>query len=382
MIEADYIIIGAGIAGASAAYELSKTGKVIILEKEDQPGYHSTGRSAAVFITTYKQGDPVIRALVLGSEDFLKNPPTGFTEHDIYKPRLQLYIGSKKEQDELLELYRKLIIVANSSDSERIELISREGILKLCPILNEDYSQGAILTTGMADLDVHALLEGYLKGARRRGCELLTGAEASSIKKIDKNWIVETTKGVFKAPVIINAAGAWVDNVARLSGVKEIGIKPLRRTMILLDPPGDYDVDSFPFIDDLHERFYFKPDAGKIIACPADQTLSEPCDAQPEEIDVAYAAHYFEQVTGINVQNIEHKWAGLRNRVEDGYPAVGFAPDAQGFFWLAGQEGYGIKTAPALARIASALINGGNIPEDIKAFGIDETLLDVKRLFN
>ena len=378
MIKADYIIIGAGIAGASAAYELSKTGQVIVLEQEEQPGFHSTGRSAAVFETTYKQGDPVIRALVLASEAFLRKPPDGFSEHDLLKWRPQLYISKKEENAGLRKFYQDI-----SQITDNASLIGREEILKHVPVLTEDYCHEAILLINdLADIDVHSLHEGFLKGIKNQGSEIILKAKVTAIKKKSDQWQLETTQGIFTAPIVINAAGAWVDQVANMAGVKEIGIKPLRRTMVLIDPKTeDKNIDDWAMVVEYEEKYYFKPDAGKILICPCDTTLSEPCDAQPEEIDIAYAAHYYGECTGTEVSKIDHKWAGLRNSLPDGYPAVGFAPDADGFFWLAGQEGFGIKTSPAMGRITAALVKGEKIPEDIKAFGLDEKQLNVRRCF-
>ncbi|MBL4601338.1 MAG: FAD-binding oxidoreductase, partial [Emcibacteraceae bacterium] len=368
MASVDYIIIGAGIAGSSAAYELSKSGTVAILERESAPGYHTTGRSAAIFETTYGYGDPVIRSLVLASEDFFTNPPQDFTDHDLLRPRSELYIAPRKDYKKLIAYYEKLKKIVSD-----VRLVEKEEIKKILPILNDDYGHTAILLEGeTADIDVHALHEGYLKGARSRGAELYTDNEVTAIERKEDLWHITTPQGEFSAPVIVNAAGSWVDQVAKLAGVAPIGIKPLRRTMVLIDVPEGYgDIDNWPMALELAEVFYFKPDAGKILISPCDQTLSEPCDAQPEEIDVAYATHYFHECTGIEIKKVDHKWAGLRNALDDGYPAVGFSPDATGFFWLAGQEGIGIMTSPALSRIAASMIIGDGIPGDIKAHGID-----------
>lgn len=376
MINSDFIIIGAGIAGASVAYELSKHGKAVVLEMESQPGYHTTGRSAAIYETTYGQGNPIIRAIVMASGTFLNNPPDGFSEHALLHPRPMMYIAPKSDRDKLIEVYEKV-----SAQTDNVRLIERDEIKQLMPILNDKYSDLAfIMENEIADIDVHALHEGYLKGARGRGAELYTNAKVEAIRKEGDQWIATTKTQEFSAPIVINAAGAWVDEVARMAGVREIGIEPLRRTVVTLDPPEGVDnIDHWPMINELAEVFYFKPDAGKILISPCDKTLSEPCDAQPEEIDVAYAAHYFQECTDIEIRKVDHKWAGLRNRTKDGYPAVGYDPEADGFFWLAGQEGIGIMTSPALSRIASSMVLGKDIPDDIKEIGIDETGLNVAR---
>lgn len=378
MIKADFIIIGAGIAGASVAYELSKFGKVIVLERESQPGYHTTGRSAAVLETTYGQGDPAIYALTKTSSIFLENPPSGFTDAELLNWRGELYIAPKDDRDKVIERYEKLIKMTDD-----VKLVNREEIRKLVPIINDNYSDlGLYLENELADIDVHALHEGYIKGAKSRGTEFINKAEVLKISKTNEMWSIETNVGSFSAPIIVNAAGSWVDEIAKMANVKEIGIRPQRRTMVVVDAPdGINDIDNWPMVVELVDTFYFKTDAGKIIISPCDKTLSEPCDAQPEEIDVAYAAHYFQECTDIEIRKVEQKWAGLRNGTKDKYPALGFAPDADGFFWFAGQEGIGIMTSPAMSRIAASIIMGEEIPKDIRDVGIDLSLIDVKRFF-
>lgn len=378
MIKADFIIIGAGIAGASVAYELSKHGKVIVLERESQPGYHTTGRSAAVLETTYGQGDPAIYALTKTSSLFLENPPSGFTDAELLNWRGELYIAPKDDRDKVIERYEKLIKMTDD-----VKLVDREEIRKIVPIINDNYGDlGLYLENELADIDVHALHEGYMKGAKTRGTEFINKAEVLRISKLNEIWSIETNVGSYSAPIIVNAAGSWVDEIAKKANVQEIGIRPQRRTMIVVDAPdGINDIDNWPMVVELVDTFYFKTDAGKIIISPCDKTLSEPCDAQPEEIDVAYAAHYFQECTDIEIHKVEQKWAGLRNGTKDKYPALGFAPDADGFFWLAGQEGIGIMTSPAMSRIATSLIIGEEIPKDIRDVGFDLSLIDVKRFF-
>lgn len=378
MTKADFIIIGAGIAGASVAYELSKHGKVIILERESQPGYHTTGRSAAVLETTYGQGDPAIYALTKTSSLFLENPPEGFTDAPLLKMRGELYIAPKEDRDKVIERYEKLREITDD-----VKLVDREEIRKIVPIINDNYSElGLYLEKELADIDVHALHEGYMRGAKSHGAHFIMDAEVQEISKDRELWSLETNAGEYSASIIVNAAGSWVDEIAKLAGVNEIGIRPQRRTMIVVDAPeGINEIDDWPMVVELVDTFYFKSDAGKIIISPCDKTLSEPCDAQPEEIDVAYAAHYFQECTDIEIHNIEQKWAGLRNGTKDKYPAIGFAPDANGFFWLAGHEGIGIMTSPAMSRIASSMIIGEDIPKDIQDVGIDISLIDVKRFF-
>lgn len=373
---ADYIIIGGGIAGASAGYELAKKGKVILLEKESQPGYHTTGRSAAVYTTTYNQGDPVLRALVLASADHLFHPPEGFSPHPLLHPRDMVYIAPADQKDALLDLYQSL----KKIDAD-VRMIDQHQLKSMLPLITPEYGGCALFEKGMSDMDVHALHEGFLRGMRDRGAEIHTDAPVISLIKDSGKWRVETDCRTYEAPVVINAAGAWVDEIATLAGVKKIGIQPLRRTALLISPPEGFNVESWPFVMEAVEGFYFKPDAGKIMISPADATLSEPCDAQPEEIDVAYGAHYLEKTLNFKVDTVEHSWAGLRNQVSDGHPVVGFAPDAQGFFWLAAQGGFGVKTSPALGRITASLIAGQGLPQDVRDLGLKEDDISVCRLF-
>ena len=280
--EVDFLIIGSGIAGASAGYELSKVGRCVILEKEDSIGYHTTGRSAAIYTTTYMAGDPVIRSLVLPSGEFLHHPPEGFSEHPLLTPRGMLYLAEESKTDQLLEFYEKL-----RKDCDDLELLDAAEIKKILPIITEKYAHKAIFEKTVFDMDVHAIHEGFLKGIRKRGSEVITGAGAEKITFEDDFWTVETPKGIFKSKIIINAAGAWVDQIAALAGVAPIDIQPQRRTVILISPPKGLEIGHYPFCYEIDEEFYFKPDAGKILVSPADETPSDPCDAQPEEIDIA-----------------------------------------------------------------------------------------------
>ncbi|WP_417320424.1 NAD(P)/FAD-dependent oxidoreductase [Emcibacter sp.] len=373
--EANFIIIGGGIAGAGAGYELSALGKVILLEREAQPGYHTTGRSAAVYSATYGQGDPVLRALVLGSTDFLKNPPAGFSEHALMSPRRHLTICHRDDFAPLARLHDDLAQVTDD-----VAWIGREEILGMLPVLTEPYQEKALLERDFFDMDVHALHEGFLRGLRSRGGKVITGSPAEAIERTAAGWRVSTPTGTYEVPVLVNAAGAWVDEVAKLADVAPIGIQPLRRTAILVDPPAGQDIHNWPFVTEAKNTFYFKPDAGKILVSPMDQTPSDPCDARPEEMDVAYAAYHLEEAIGHPVPRIDHQWAGLRNHVADHHPVAGFDPEAKGFFWLAGQGGFGIKTAVAMSRITASLIQGEGLPEDLVALGLKEDDISVKRL--
>jgi len=374
---ADFIIIGGGIAGASAGYELRETGKVVILEKECQPGYHTTGRSAAIFQKGYNGGDPALHALIKASEDFLRNPPNGFTSHPLLSPRDLFYITTRENAGALGKLRHNL-----SEINVGITLLDHQETRQALPHIAEEYQDSALREQDVADIDVSALHEGYLRAIKSSGGKVISNAEVKNLRRQKGPWHVTSTQGEFCAPIIINAAGAWVDQIAEMANISPINIQPLRRTMALIDIPLDIQPakDDWPIVMDAAEKFYFKPNSGKILITPADQNLTVPCDAQPEEIDIAHAAHCLEKATNMAVNKIDHSWAGLRNHVADGHPVVGFDPQEDGFFWLAGQGGFGIKTAPAMGRITAALIMGHSLPQDILDLGLKEDQICVGRL--
>ncbi len=368
----DFVVIGAGIAGASAAYELAAHGSVAVLEREDMPGYHSTGRSAALFTETY--GNEATRALTVGSRGFFVEPPDGFAEHPLLTPRGAIMIGREDQRAALDEGYaasRTLVPSAAYLDAAEV----RERV----PVVDPDYVAGGVFEPDSMDMDVHAIHQGFLNLGRGRGAELTTNAEAKSISFEAGRWQVATPRGTFAAPVMIDAAGAWADEVAQLAGLAPLGIVPKRRTAFTFGAPEGTDSDPWPSVIDIEETFYFKPDAGLILGSPADETPTPPCDAQPEELDIALAVDRIERATTMKVSRIEHKWAGLRSFAPDKILVAGFDPGAEGFFWLAGQGGYGIMTSPAVARITASLATGGDIPADLARVGITAEVLSPAR---
>ncbi|MBP2303156.1 NAD(P)/FAD-dependent oxidoreductase [Azospirillum picis] len=377
MERVDFLVVGAGIAGASAAYELAAKGTVLVLERESQPGYHSTGRSAALYTQTY--GPAPIRALTVASWDFYTRPPAGFAEHPLLTPRGVLIIGRDHEAarlDEEFEQGRRL--------TPSVERWDRARVLDRAPFLRADYAVGGVWEPDARDIDVHALHQGYLRGLKARGGRVATDAEVRALAHRDGLWIADTTAGSFAAPVVVNAAGAWADELARLAGVATVGLVPKRRTAITFDPvfadPADKaGLDGWPMVTDIAETFYVKPDAGRLLASPADQTPVAPCDVQPEDIDVAETVDRLEQAARFTVRRLAHRWAGLRSFVADKVPVVGFSPDAEGFFWLAGQGGYGIQTAPAMGRVAAGLATGAGLPDDVRSLGLSEADLSPAR---
>jgi D-arginine dehydrogenase len=373
MRECDYLIIGAGIAGASAGYEMANQGSVLVLEREDQPGYHSTGRSAALFTENY--GPTVIRSLSIASGPFFHHPPEGFTEIPLLEDLGLLFVARKDQRgafDELLAGCREL--------TDAIHEVGPEEACRKVPVLDPDYVASAAFDPDSKGMDVNAIHQGFLRGMRARGGEILCDAEALGIEKRGDKWLVRTPQGEFAAPVLVNAAGAWADKVAELVGIGTIGLVPKRRTVIVFDPPQGTDLRGWPLAADTEEQWYFKREGGRFLGSPADETPVEPQDIQPEEIDMALAAERIERATTMEVGQIVRKWAGLRSFVDDKQPVVGFAPDAEGFFWLAGQGGYGIQTSAAMGRVAAGLASGRGLPDDVKALGVTEADLAPARL--
>ena len=342
-----------------------------VLEREDAIAYHSSGRSATYF--HFGIGNRTVRLLTRASGDFFATPPRGFSDAALATPAPAMMVV-RGGQDELFE--NNLADISSITGTARE--IDFDEMLRRVPVLNvgERGIRRALLDTSAGRLDGHALMSGYAAGIHAFGGTIVTGAEVLAIDRRKGNWHVRTKDVEHGAPMFVNAAGAWADAVAQLAGVKPLGLAPLRRTIILFDPLAGIDVRTWPLVRSLANEFYFLPEGGRLLASPADETPSVPCDAQPEEYDVALAAWRIEEVTTLLVRQVLHKWAGLRTFAADRVPVAGFAPDAPGFFWLAGQGGYGLQTAPAMAEAAEAQIAGVAWPS---ALQVDQLALSPER---
>jgi len=350
----DILIIGGGIAGLSAAAALSEQARVIVLEAEEQIGFHSSGRSATML--HYFLGDRLVRELTLASRGFFEDPPDGFTDAPLGHAMPVLIHAREDEREELDQLEADIALFA------RMDRLDRAGVAELCPLLKDDARYGIADRNGFR-LDPHALLQGNLRQLRNHEGELHEKARVASIKRANGCWQISTERGdVYSAPILVNAAGAWADAIARLAGVRPLGLEPKRRTIITFDAPPGIELDGLPFAKTVGEELYFAPESGRLFASPMDEVPSEPTDAQPDEYEMALAAHRMEERTIVKVERIHSRWAGLRTFTPDRHPAVGFAPDAEGFFWLAGQGGFGLQTSPMMARIAASLISGNAWP--------------------
>jgi len=363
----DIIVIGAGIAGASVAAELAPHRRVLLLEREAQPGYHTTGRSAALYTIAY--GPPVIRALTRASGVFFNQPPDG--TDSFLSPRGVVFVARDDQTQALTALQAELGTAVTPMTTDAVE--------EAVPLLRPGYCAAGLHDATAADIDVGRLHQHFLAGLRAQGGVLHCKAEVTALNQHGGNWQVSTPQGTFTAPTIINAAGAWADTIAIKAGLPPAGLTPKRRTALIVSPPQGADVTSLPLVVDAEESFYLKPEAGQLLISPADATPSAPCDAQPEEMDVAICVDRIETAFDLPIRRIDHKWAGLRSFLPDGDPLAGFDPQAEGFFWLAGQGGYGIQTAPALARAAAALVRGAPLPDDIAAEGVTPEALSRSR---
>lgn len=346
----DVIIVGGGIAGASLAYFLSPHLKVAIVEREPQAGYHATGRSAALFSETY--GTPLIRALSVASGAFLRSPPAGFAGAPLLRPRGALYISTQEQRADMDGFVDGL---ASSKAAHEIE---PEKAIARVPALRRAYLDRAVLEPSAADIDVDLLLQGFLRHARAAGAQLFCGHEATGPEFGGGLWSIATADLTLQSALLVNAAGAWADDLAERAGVAPIGLAPKLRNAALADPPQDLDIRGWPMVFDVGERFYFKPDAGKLLVSPADAIATPPCDAYSDDLEIAIAIDRIQQAADLDIRRVSHSWAGLRTFAPDNAPVVGFDADHGGFFWLAGQGGYGIQTAPAMGALAASLILG------------------------
>lgn len=373
MTDSDFIVIGGGIAGASAAYFLAAAGRVTVLEMESQPGYHTTGRSAALYTEAY--GNATIRALTTGGRRFFIEPPDGFTDHPILTPRGALFIGRADQAaalDAAAEAAGRLV--------DGIRRLDGAAARDIVPALKPDYVDGAVFEPDAMDIDVNALHQGFLRGLKAQGGTVVTEAEVLGLSRVGDAWEVDCRDGTLRAGVVVNAAGAWCDQVAALAGAAPVGLVPKRRTAILFDAPADMDIGLWPLCVDVDEEFYFKPDAGRLIGSPADETPMPPSDVQSDELDVAIAVDRIETATTIEIGHIVRRWAGLRSFVADKTPVVGFDPAVPGFFWIAGQGGYGIQTAPSMGQVAAQLAVGGGVPAHLADLGVTEEALSPRRI--
>src|SRR6185437_4047086 len=368
----DIVVIGAGMAGAAVAAHLAEHARVRLLEMEAQPGYHSTGRSAAVFFEAY--GSEQVRALTRASRSFLYAPPTNFCAERLVRPR-GILLAARHGQEPAL---RQILSAAVPMDELR-EMTALE-TTRAHPVLRVDGLIGGVYTERCADIEVNELHRGYLRLLHSRKVTLSKHTEVTGLERLSDKWLINTGRGSLRADIVVNAAGAWADAIAKLAGLTGVGLQPLKRTACLIPAPAGQRSDAWPMLVDVEETFYLKPDAGALLLSPADETLTAPGDAQADDLDVAVAVSRLEEATTLNVERVTHQWAGLRSFVQDRTPVVGFDPIAPGFFWVAALGGYGIQTAPAVSRLAASLALGLEPDESLIEQGVMPSAFTPRRL--
>lgn len=374
MRTADVVVIGAGIAGASLAWRLAGRRRVLLLEREAQPGYHATGRSAAMFMETY--GPPMVRALTRASRAFYEQPPEGFTDAPLLAPRGVLYLATHG-QEVLLRQTREDLLPACPA----LETVDAAEALRRVPCLRPEVVHGALYERDAQDIDVHALHQGFLRGLRRAGGELRCGVQIDGAAHDGRAWTLRLRDGeAVRAATVVNAAGAWADKLAQRFGAAPIGLEPRRRSAFTFKPPEGLDVSAWPAVVGVDESYYFKPDAGMLLGSPANADPVHPHDVVPEELDIALGIRQIESVTTLQIRRPASTWAGLRSFAPDGEIVIGWDDACPGFFWLAGQGGYGIQSAAGASELAAALVCGEPLPDGLARQGVDPRAVSPKRL--
>lgn len=350
------------MAGAAIAAHLAERATVHLLEMESQPGYHSTGRSAAVYFEAY--GNEPVRALTRASRSFLYEPPRDFCATHLVRPR-GLLLSAREGQESALQHF-----LDSAGPNGGLKETTVQEALRLHPLLREEGLRGGIYTERCADIEVNELHRGYLRLFQSRNGTLSRQTEVLGLERVANSWRIITVREMLRADMVVNAAGAWADAIARLAGLRGIGLEPRKRTACLIPVPQGHRADGWPMLVDVAETFYVKPDAGALMLSPADETLTAPADVQADELDIAIAVSRLEEATTLSVERVTHRWAGLRSFVQDRTPVIGFDPLARGFFWVAALGGYGIQTAPAASQLAAALALGLPPQEHLAAHGV------------
>jgi len=372
----EILVIGGGIAGVSAAARFAQRSETILLERESALGYHSSGRSATFY--HFGIGDDAVRGLTAASRHFFANPPGGEELPPLWQTKSAMFFATSETMDQLTALE---IEMRRFTDS--IEQVGPREMQAIVPALKvgDGGAVAGLVDTGGRKLDADLLLQANARALRAAGGEIYFHAGVTGIAHDGSDWIVDTAGESYAARIVVNAGGAWADELASMAGVRPLGLIPLRRTIIGFDPPQGLDVSDWPFLKTVYDDgFYMLPDSGRLLASPMDVTPSPACDVQPEDYETALAAWRVEEATTLSVDRIALKWAGLRSFVADKVPTAGFAADAPGFFWLAGQGGYGLQTSPAMALAAEALLFDLPWPELLRENGVEPHQIRPERL--
>ena len=372
----DFIVIGAGMAGSSTAWQLVERASVLVLERESQPGYHTTGRSAALFEEHY--GPAQVQALTRASRAFYEQPPADFAEHALVSPRGVLYVASTDQLPQLRKEYQNAQL--HSPNARWLDAIALKALL---PALNTEVLAAGFTDDGARDLDVHGLHQGFLRGLRPRGGQLWTNADVQVLQwnTQTQSWVVRLADGrSAQARHIVNAAGAWADEMGKLAGAAPIGLIPKRRSAFTFAMPDGMDGHAWPAVIDIDEQWYFKPDAGQLLGSPANADATTPHDVQPEELDIAIGIDRIMQATQFDIRRPKHAWAGLRSFVADGEMVIGWDTQTPRFLWVAAQGGYGIQSAYGYSLLARNLALNEPLAPVLQQQGVQPSALSPQRL--
>ena len=364
------VVIGGGIAGVSAAAHLAPRSDVTLLEKEATLAYHTTGRSAALFVVNY--GADGIRPLARASEIFLESPPEGATDAPLLTDRGLLWLATPEQMPKL-----EGIAAEGRASGARSKLLEPAEVSGLVPVAKTDRLGGGLYEPTARDIDVAGLHQAFVRIARSHGATIETGAPVTELEKSTSGWRATTPSGAHDADVIVNAAGAWGDVVAEMAEAEPMGLQPMRRTAFMV--PGDEAYSSLPMVVDTDQLFYFKPDGVQLLCSLAEESPSEPTDPRPRMEDVALAIERINEATTLSIRTVNSQWVGLRTFAPDREMVIGEAPDVEGFFWLVGQGGTGIQTAPAYGALVASLVLGDDLPAYLSEAGVDPAVTDPGR---
>jgi D-arginine dehydrogenase len=365
MITVDFLVVGAGIAGASIAAHLAETHSVVVVEMEERAGYHTTSRSAASYEPNY--GPVPMLALTRASSQFFKQPPKGFDEAPLFTPRASLFLEADGQADHTKDLLAKAAGLIEISIAETLTQF---------PVLKRDYAKRSFCDNDTGDLDVDLIHRGYLKLLKERGGRLLLSSPLAGVERSAGQWTAQCGETTIMARTIVNAAGAWGDVVAQSCGARPVGLTPKRRSIGVIPMPATMAFTHWPMVTDMAETWYAKPQSGSLIVSSADATPVEPHDAYADDTAIAEGVDRLMTATTLEVERLTHSWGGLRTFAPDGNPVIGYDPHTDGFFWLVGQGGYGIQSVPALSATAAAMARHLPVAKDVIDLGLD--IADIK----
>lgn len=367
----DFVVIGGGIAGVSAAAHLAPHGSVILLEQESSLAYHTSGRSAAMLVENY--GSAGARPLVRAARPFLENPPVGAVDVPLLSPRAVMWVSDAEGLDDL-----EAVAGRGRANGAKARLIDQAGVIELAPLMRPGWIAGGLLEESGADIDVAGLHQAYVRIARNHDAEIRTGSPVEAITRDSARWKVSATGDDIRCGAVINAAGAWGDRIARMAEVDPIGLQPMRRTAFMV--PGIGNSTHWPMIVEVNENWYVKPDGVQFLCSLAEEAPSDPVDARPRMEDVALAIDRINEATTLDIRTVSSQWTGLRTFAPDRDLVIGEEPSAEGFFWLVGQGGIGIQTSPAYGALLASLVVGRAVPEHLADAGVDPARTDPARL--